>query len=55
MDAENTTLGTDAPGGSMDGEVALYWCEPDIFDEDDIDPQDDEWEAQEYHADCGDR
>ena len=39
----------------MDGEVALYWSEPDIFDEDDLDPMSDEWEAAEYETEAGDR
>ena len=39
----------------MDGEQALYFAEPDVFDEDDLDPQLDEWEAAEFEADCGDR
>ena len=38
----------------MDSEVALYWAEPDVFD-DDLDPMDDEWEAAEFEAACGDR
>lgn len=29
--------------------------DPEIFDDDDLDPMSDEWEAAEYEADCGDR
>ena len=45
----------------MDGEVALYFAEPDVFDDDDIDdvedidPMSDEWEASDYVSDAGDR
>ena len=39
----------------MDSEVALYWSEPDVFDDDDLDPVSDEWEAAEFEAACGDR
>ena len=39
----------------MDGEQVLYFSEPDVFDEDDIDPMSDEWEASEYEAYSGDR
>ena len=42
----------------MDDEVALYWAEPDVFDDDDIDdidPMSDEWEASDYVSDAGDR
>jgi len=39
----------------MDGEVALYFAEPDVFDEDDLDPMSEEWEAYEHESNCGDR
>lgn len=44
----------------MDGEVALYFSEPDVFDDDDIDDDDidpmlDEWEASDYVSCAGDR
>lgn len=39
----------------MDDEQALYFAEPDVFDEDDLDPQSDECEASEYVAYSGDR
>lgn len=41
----------------MDGEQALYFSEPDEFEDDDIDidPMSDEWEASEYVAYSGDR
>ena len=40
---------------SMDGEVASYWSEPDVFDDEDIDPMSDEWEVSEYESCAGDR
>ena len=39
----------------MDGEQALYFAELDVFDDDDLDPSDDEWEAAEFESECGDR
>ena len=41
----------------MDGEVALYFAELEVFEDDDIDidPMSDEWEAAEYVAYAGDR
>ena len=39
----------------MDAEVALYFAEQDVFDDEDLDPLSDEWEAAEFEANAGDR
>ena len=39
----------------MDGEQALYFAEPDEFEDNDLDPMSDEWEAAEFDAAGGDR
>ena len=39
----------------VSAEVALYFAEQDVFDDEDLDPLSDEWEAAEFEANAGDR